>query len=98
MKNEQKGNIQWIKSELNSDLMNSVNRICYEQKIQSLIVEGGAKVLQQFIDTGNWDEARVFVGQKEFVDGVMAPTIKGELIHKENLEDDTLSIYTNELR
>ena len=32
---------------------------CYQQKIQSVIVEGGARLLQSFIDEGIWDEARV---------------------------------------
>ncbi len=32
---------------------------CYERQLQSLIVEGGAKTLQSFIERGLWDEIRV---------------------------------------
>ena len=36
---------------------------CYLNEIQSVIIEGGKKTLQKFID-GNWDEARVFTSTK----------------------------------
>jgi diaminohydroxyphosphoribosylaminopyrimidine deaminase/5-amino-6-(5-phosphoribosylamino)uracil reductase len=43
------------------------------QKIISLLVEGGASLLQSFIDGGLWDEARVFTGRRTFSQGVRAP-------------------------
>lgn len=41
--------------------------------IQSVFVEGGARTLRLFTDSGSWDEARVFTGAAEFADGVMPP-------------------------
>ena len=32
---------------------------CYERQLQSLIVEGGAKTLQSFMERGLWDEIRI---------------------------------------
>ena len=52
----------------------------YQANINSLIVEGGAKTLQLFINSGLWDEARVFTGNKEFHEGIKAPKFYGELI------------------
>lgn len=49
----------------------------HQKKIQSIIVEGGARTLQGFIDQGNWDEARIFYGPKLFFRGVKAPSIEG---------------------
>jgi len=46
--------------------------------IQSLFVEGGAEVLGHFINTGYWDEARVFTGNLQFGDGIKAPELKNE--------------------
>lgn len=44
--------------------------------IQSLIVEGGAKTLQSFIEQGLWDEIRVEVNtQMTVIDGTRAPQI-----------------------
>ena len=48
----------------------------YAHGIQSLIVEGGAKTLQAFIDEGLWDEIRVETNHRLTVaDGTRAPQI-----------------------
>lgn len=47
----------------------------YERRIQSVIVEGGRKTLQQFIDADLWDEARVLVGNQTWGNGVKAPVL-----------------------
>jgi diaminohydroxyphosphoribosylaminopyrimidine deaminase/5-amino-6-(5-phosphoribosylamino)uracil reductase len=45
-------------------------------KIQSLLVEGGAKLLQSFIDASLWDNARVEINRSLAVgEGVSAPVI-----------------------
>ena len=47
----------------------------YTRGIQSLIVEGGAKLLQSFIDAGLWDEARIETAPFLLGDGVKAPVL-----------------------
>ncbi len=47
----------------------------YEHKIQSVIVEGGQKTLQYFLEKNLWDEMRVLVGNKYFLRGLIAPQI-----------------------
>jgi len=49
----------------------------YRMGIQSLLVEGGASVLNHFIAAGMWDEARIFTGKTCFGSGIEAPLIKG---------------------
>lgn len=49
----------------------------YLQDIQSLIIEGGANTLTQFIEAGLWDEARVFTGEVSLKEGIKAPEIEG---------------------
>ncbi len=49
----------------------------YSEGIQSLFIEGGAMVLNHFIENGLWDEARVITGATEFKNGIMAPKLKG---------------------
>lgn len=44
--------------------------------ILSVIVEGGALLLQQFISGGHWDEARVITGQAALGGGLPAPVLK----------------------
>jgi diaminohydroxyphosphoribosylaminopyrimidine deaminase/5-amino-6-(5-phosphoribosylamino)uracil reductase len=64
-----------------------------KQRIQSVIVEGGATTLQLFLDAGLWDEARVFIGDKSFGKGIRAPHLQGNLITQESVFNDTLRIY-----
>lgn len=67
----------------------------FEADINSVIIEGGTKTLQLFIDSGLWDEARVFTGKAIFNEGTKAPKLKGKLIDEQQLLDDTLKIYVN---
>lgn len=74
-------------------------KICntlYEQNINSVIIEGGTKILQTFIDENLWDEARVFVGTSSFDEGVVAPNFNGKLISEEKILNDTLYTYKND--
>ncbi|RYH74816.1 bifunctional diaminohydroxyphosphoribosylaminopyrimidine deaminase/5-amino-6-(5-phosphoribosylamino)uracil reductase RibD [Flavobacteriaceae bacterium 144Ye] len=76
----------------------SVQAICkalYDAEINSVIIEGGSKTLQLFIDSGVWDEARVFTGQTMFKEGIKAPNFTGKLISEENIKNHILRIYEN---
>ena len=69
------------------------NEICdflYQKKIQSVIVEGGKKTLDDFINNNNWDEARIFKSTVIIKEGTKAPKINGEIIFKENVDSDTI--------
>jgi diaminohydroxyphosphoribosylaminopyrimidine deaminase/5-amino-6-(5-phosphoribosylamino)uracil reductase len=48
----------------------------YKRGVQSLMVEGGAQLLQHFIDEGLWDEARVEVAPFCLGSGVSAPNVR----------------------
>lgn len=64
----------------------------YKWGIQSLFIEGGAKVLTHFISLGFWDEARIFHGDKVFKEGVKAPEIKGKLFMATKFSKSRLEI------
>jgi len=67
----------------------------YEQKVLSVMVEGGRKILQTFIDTGTWDEARVFKGSKSFNDGIPAPELGISPYRTVKFRNSDLSIHYN---
>ncbi len=67
----------------------------YKKNINSIIVEGGAKTLQTFINEGLWDEARVFKGIVSFYKGIKAPKLVGELVHEEKIMNNTLQVFEN---
>ncbi|WP_299117221.1 bifunctional diaminohydroxyphosphoribosylaminopyrimidine deaminase/5-amino-6-(5-phosphoribosylamino)uracil reductase RibD [uncultured Winogradskyella sp.] len=81
--------------DFNQSITRQITTILYKEDINSVIVEGGSKTLQAFIDENLWDEARVFIGRMEFKSGVKAPILKGQLISEHEIENDVLKTYTN---
>ena len=67
----------------------------YKREIQSLVVEGGQLVLDAFISSNLWDEARVFIGNKEFKSGIKSPKFSFPIAKKIMLEETELSYFFN---
>jgi len=67
----------------------------YDLKVISILVEGGKIIHNEFIQSGLWDEARVFKGNITFSKGVKAPVmdrLPEEII---NFEGSELKIFFN---
>jgi len=75
------------------NLVRSICDILYKNNIQSIIIEGGTKTLQTFIDANLWDEARVFRGKKIFQNGIIAPIISGNPVARFDIINDELKIF-----
>lgn len=88
------------KSIIDWDLTNQIaKQICeglHYRSVSSVIIEGGAKTLQTFINENLWDEARIFVGNTKFKEGTKAPKLKGKMISENQILEDTLKIYQND--
>lgn len=70
--------------------------LLYSRNIQSLVVEGGKTILQQFIDLNLWDEAIIFVGKGSFPEGLPAPVLTNKHLKKiDCIENDTMFLYSN---
>lgn len=76
-------------------LAKTIIPILYRHDIQSVIIEGGAKTLQSFIDANLWDEARVFRGKIKFQNGTTAPKLTGFPTTRFDIMDDQLKIFRN---
>ena len=70
--------------------------VLQKHQIQSVIIEGGLQTLQTFIKENLWDEARVFVGETEFKEGVKAPVFNKSIKEIINIKTDVLKIYRND--
>lgn len=90
-------NLQYINIDFNKDILQQILKKLYEQNIQSVIVEGGAKLLNSFIAENLWDEARIFTSSRKLnqKDGIVAPQISGQEIEKKIIENDVLKILKN---
>ena len=95
IKSEETRTNQFIKINFNN-LIKSILKELYQQNIQSVIIEGGSKTLQSFIDVNMWDEARIFTTNKTLAKGVKSPTIEGEIISEDKIGEDELEILCNE--
>ncbi len=95
-KSMQTKNIEYINIDFEKNIIPGILKELYDRKIQSLIVEGGSTLLNAFIDTGLWDEARVFVGNMKFNKGIKAPhLILSEKRSIEHIGNSKLFIYKN---
>jgi diaminohydroxyphosphoribosylaminopyrimidine deaminase/5-amino-6-(5-phosphoribosylamino)uracil reductase len=77
------------------NLANQILKALYKHKIQSVIIEGGLKTLQTFIEENLWDEARIFIGNNCFGNGIKAPIIALKNIEKQSIGNDILIISRN---
>jgi diaminohydroxyphosphoribosylaminopyrimidine deaminase/5-amino-6-(5-phosphoribosylamino)uracil reductase len=77
LKHEEKENVLFYQVTDDVSIVHQVSNALYQLKIQSVIVEGGARLLQSFIDEGMWDEARV-IGNRQLAmgNGLPAPVLK----------------------
>ena len=58
-------------------LVHQMLNALYRMNIQSVLVEGGAYLLQTFIDEGIWDEARVITNEQLSIgEGISSPVLK----------------------
>ncbi|MBK6835688.1 MAG: bifunctional diaminohydroxyphosphoribosylaminopyrimidine deaminase/5-amino-6-(5-phosphoribosylamino)uracil reductase RibD [Bacteroidetes bacterium] len=83
-------NITYCKVNFDKDFVKSLLNKLFELSIQSLIIEGGSKLLNSFIEAGAWNEARVFVGEKEFEKGIKAPVFDKTVAEMEIVGVDKL--------
>lgn len=67
-----------------------------ELGVNSLIVEGGARTLQSFIEQGLWDEARIFECATALGRGVPAPRVAGIPCLEGAVGRDTLRVLQHE--
>ena len=79
-----------------TDYKNIYTEICqllYRKEIQSIIIEGGTKTLQGFIDYRLWDEARIFVSPKQLRKGVSKPKFEYMPQKTELIKNDIVQYY-----
>lgn len=65
----------------------------HQRGIQSVMVEGGAKLLERLMEEELWDEARIFTAAKTFGEGYYAPRPKGKLWQSQTVAEDRLDIF-----
>lgn len=100
---EQLKNIDWASAGLqyyqvtaDVSLVHQITNALYQLNIQSVLVEGGAQLLQSFIDENVWDEAQVITNEQLVLGvGLPAPHLKRHQLKSTALVfGDVIHTYT----
>lgn len=91
----QTGNLRYIRT-TREQMLPVLMKALYEAGMLSLIIEGGAALLQYCITRGYWDEARIFHTPDILQAGIPAPILQqADTATSFSLGSDTLYCYTH---
>lgn len=88
------GKIRSLQVDHDADLVEIMDEL-YNLQIISIMVEGGKKLLDSFIENSLWDEARVFTGRAKFGDGIEAPGLGAEPLEQTEYHGNKLERFVN---
>jgi diaminohydroxyphosphoribosylaminopyrimidine deaminase/5-amino-6-(5-phosphoribosylamino)uracil reductase len=91
-------NVELIHVDFDDQVIANCLKELYSREIQSVLVEGGAKLIQSFIECGLWDEAWVVTTSHRLEFGVKAPLLQGRKLQEFELEDDLIQVVSNPRR
>ncbi len=97
LQHKEEENLLYYQVTRDVSIVHQVTHALYQLKIQSVLVEGGAQLLQSFIDEGLWDECRIITNPGLFAHtGIPAPVLtKGVLQQQQQLAGDTIHYFVN---
>ena len=81
---------------LPDDTKEAVEKL-YDLNIQSVIIEGGKKTLEKFMEADLWDEARILVGNQTWGKGLCAPELPGIPEKTVNIDNNLLMYVRRQL-
>jgi diaminohydroxyphosphoribosylaminopyrimidine deaminase / 5-amino-6-(5-phosphoribosylamino)uracil reductase len=89
--------LSYYKIESGATMLTHILQALHNLQIQSVIVEGGAALLQSFINENLWDEARVITNTAlEIAEGINAPILQHQkLVKAENIQADSIVYFKN---
>ena len=70
--------------------MEFILKSLHDLKFQSVIIEGGAKTIKNFIDSDTWDSIKIFKSDENLKNGIKSPEIDISKFQKTKIGDDTL--------
>ena len=91
----ERGNLKYVLLNKDRDFMPEVLDYLCTINVQSVIVEGGKQLIEEFLNRRVWDEARVFTGSRYFGKGIQAPSINSEPEELIRIAGNLLKIYIN---
>lgn len=95
--NKKENNNEYVIFDFTQSILVQLNKYLFDRGVTSLIVEGGAYLLNSFIREGYWDEARVITNTLLMIqEGVGSPILENEFIQKrQSVLSDTIEYFRN---
>ncbi len=95
-KEERQNKLWYHQLDFEAPVVPQLLKACHHLQLQSILVEGGSHLLQQFIDEALWDEARVITNrQLNIGNGLSSPLLTNARMQmEEQWENDHISYYT----
>lgn len=88
-------NLEFVKMTFDEHCLKNILRNIYDRNIQSVLVEGGASILNSFIEAGLWDEANIEVSPLEIKEGVKAPVLNKLPVARKVFEGHEWLLFEN---
>jgi diaminohydroxyphosphoribosylaminopyrimidine deaminase / 5-amino-6-(5-phosphoribosylamino)uracil reductase len=97
---EESDTVKYFSPQNGEDYLTLLLRLCRENQILSVFVEGGATTLNSFLERKLWDEIRVFRSRTVFFSsGIAAPKFSPSqvnVIESKEIEEDILDLIYSE--
>lgn len=97
LKDEQSGALLWRKIDFEQNPAAAILKVLREEDLLSVLIEGGSKTLNLFLEAGLWDEAVVINTTVSLKRGVKAPYLRdAQLQEQYTLGNDQVSLFTHQ--
>lgn len=91
-----KPNVEYVMMNFDENCLNTILKQIHKRNIHSVMVEGGAKLLNSFIKAGYWDEANVEVSGQIIHEGISAPIFNKQPVRRTIIEGHEWLFFKNE--
>ncbi|MBY0478992.1 MAG: bifunctional diaminohydroxyphosphoribosylaminopyrimidine deaminase/5-amino-6-(5-phosphoribosylamino)uracil reductase RibD [Chitinophagaceae bacterium] len=97
IKDAEEGNIRFYKINSEENIVHQITEALYRLQIQSVLVEGGAQLLQSFIQENLWDEVRIITNEQLNVqNGLASPVLTNYIqTHTQQIGSDWIVFGKN---
>ena len=92
---ENKHNLEFVKIVFDKDCIQNILYSIYKRNIHSILIEGGAGILNSFIAANSWDEANIEISPLEICEGVKAPQLFNQPISRKVFDDHQWLFFEN---
>lgn len=94
---DNKPNLRFVKMDFSENVLEQLISTIYNEKIHSVLVEGGAQLLNSFIEKNCWDEAYVEISPVRITEGVKAPILQIQPNERKTIENHEYLFFQNRI-